>query len=109
MVENVNQIKSGIKISLGVSVKNPIKHSVYEKGYVKNSSVCACKINKYLKDNDYMKSFIYDSLIIHDEINDKKSTYKMDYYILHAFLLVNILLLMIVIICYYCIKHQSKQ
>ena len=40
---------------------------------------------------------------------DKKETYKMNYYILHTFLLVTLLLLIMVTICYYCIKHQSKQ
>ena len=41
--------------------------------------------------------------------NDKKTIHKMDYYILHTFLLVTIMLLKIATICYYCIQHRSKQ
>ena len=59
-----------------------------------------------------MKCYIDNSVIICDEIIDtphtvsinsdiNKTKYKMDYYILHTFLLVTILLLNIVIICYH--------
>ena len=41
--------------------------------------------------------------------NDKKPIYTLDYYILHTFLLVTILLLIIADICYYSIKHWLKQ
>ena len=65
-----------------------------------------------------MKSFIDNSVITCDEIidtaetmpinsNDKKATYKMDYYIWHTFLLVTILLLKIVIIT--VIISQNKK
>ena len=40
---------------------------------------------------------------------NKKVIYKMDYYMLHTFLLVTTLLLIIGSTCYYCIKHQPKQ
>ena len=36
-------------------------------------------------------------------------TYKLVYFILHTFLLVTMLLLIIAIICYYCIKHRLQQ
>ena len=67
-----------------------------------------------------MKSLIVDSVITCDEVigtldtvpinsNDEKATYKVDYYILHIFLLVTILILVIVTICYYCIKDRIKE
>ena len=40
--------------------------------------------------------------------NDKKATYKANYYILDTFLLITILLLIIVPICYYFIKDTSS-
>ena len=39
----------------------------------------------------------------------KKVRYKMDYYILHTFLLVTILLFIMAHICYHYIKYRSKQ
>ena len=67
-----------------------------------------------------MKSLIDDSLITCYEIvdtpetvpiylNDKKARYKEDYYIFHTFLLATILLLIIVTICYHCLKNWVKQ
>ena len=41
--------------------------------------------------------------------DDKKVRYKMVCYILNTFLLVNILLFIIAIICYHYTKHRSKQ
>ena len=41
--------------------------------------------------------------------DDKKVRYKMNSYILHTFLLVNLLLLIIAIICDHYIKYSSKQ
>ena len=38
-----------------------------------------------------------------------KTQHRMDYYILRAFVLVAIILLIIGTICYYCIKHHSEQ
>ena len=67
-----------------------------------------------------MKGLIVDSVITCDEVigtldtvpinsNDKKATYKVDYHILHTFLLVTILILIIVIICYFYIKDRIKE
>ena len=64
-----------------------------------------------------MKSNIHYSVINFDEIidtldavpmnyNNKKERYKIEYYILHTFLLVTIILLIIATICYYCIKKD---
>ena len=41
--------------------------------------------------------------------NNKNITYRMNCYILPPISLVTTLLLNIVIICYYCMKHRSKQ
>ena len=46
MVENVNQIKSGITIKIGVSAKRIRKH-VCEKYYIWNPSICTCKNGNY--------------------------------------------------------------
>ena len=77
------------------------------------------KIDEYLKNYTYMKSQIFDSVITCDEIldiqdyvensNDRNVMCKMDYYIPHTLLSVAILLLTIVTICYYFIKHRLKQ
>ena len=85
-----------------------------------NTSTCVFKIDEYLKNYGYMKSFINASFCECDEIvgmpetvstsfNDMTTTYNMNYYILHPFLLVTILLSVIITICYYCIKHWLKQ
>lgn len=77
------------------------------------------KIDEYLKNYTYMKSQIFDSVITCDEIldiqdyvensNDRNVMCKMDYYIPYTLLSVAILLLTIVTICYYFIKHRLKQ
>lgn len=41
--------------------------------------------------------------------DNKKVSYKMDYYILYRFLLVTMLLFIVVIISYHYAKHRSKQ
>ena len=71
----------------------------------------------------YLKSIADDSKIACDEIKnatDSASTnvltnlhnktlrYKMDCYILHTVLLLNILLCIITIICFHSAKHRSK-
>ena len=100
--------------------KYRIKHRVYEKDYVWDSGTCACEINEYLKNYDYMKNIIDGSVSTCDEIintpetmsinsSNKSITYKMDCYILSPILLVTVLLLNIVIICYYCIKHRQNK
>ena len=47
MVENVTQIKRGIKINVGTSVKIKKKHRVYEKDYIWNHATFSYKNVKY--------------------------------------------------------------
>ena len=47
MVENVTQIKRGIKINVGTSVKIKKKHRVYEKDYIWNPATFSYKNVKY--------------------------------------------------------------
>ena len=61
MVENVTQIKSGIMISVGVSVKIR-KIIVYGKNCIWNPATCNCKYGKYVG------SIIVNSAVICDEI-----------------------------------------
>ena len=67
-----------------------------------------------------MKSLINASFFACDEIvegqetastsfNDYKATYKMNYYYLHTFLLITIMLSIIISICYCCVKDWLKQ
>lgn len=82
-----------------------------------NPNTCVCDCDKHFKIDEYLNictcvKSITDGLVITcDEVvntsgtilvnsNDKKETYKMNYYILHTFLLVTILFLIIVTICY---------
>ena len=43
MVENLTQIKSGIMINVGASVKIQ-KHLICEKFYIWNPATCSCKM-----------------------------------------------------------------
>ena len=61
MVENVIQIRSGITINVGASVKNII---YVKKNYIQNPDTCSSKDGKYLA------SIIDDSVILCDEIID---------------------------------------
>ena len=45
---NIIQIKSGITINVGASVKIKKKHCVCEKDYIWNSVTCSCQNGKYL-------------------------------------------------------------
>ena len=95
--------------------KYPIKHRVFKKDYIWNPYTRSSETDEYLE------SITGDSVIICGEIidtsitapinfNDKKVTYKIDYYYnLHTYLLVVILLLINGTIWDYCIKHHSKQ
>ena len=62
MVENVIQIKSGITINVGASVKTKKKHRVCKKDYIWNPASCSCESGKY------STSIIDDSVITFDEI-----------------------------------------
>ena len=89
------------------------KRHVYEKDYVWNPATCNCENGKYLA------SIIDDSAIMCDVIieetvpinlNENKTNCKMqNFYILLAFLLITIALLIAVSIYCYLIKYRAKQ
>ena len=113
--ENIIQINGGIIINVDVSVKDII---YVRKKYVWNPATCNCENGKYLA------SVMDDSTIIYDEVikpydeeiktipinfNEKKVTCKtQNFYILPAFLLIIIALLIAVSIYYYLVKYQTK-
>ena len=100
-------------INVNVSVKS-IKSC--KKDYSWNPSTCICSNSRYLKSatNSASKN-VTNTLstnvtsIASQNSDDKKVRCKMDCYILHTFLLVNILLFIIAIICCHYTKHRSKQ
>ena len=90
------------------------KHHVFHKDYVRNPSTCNFENGKHLT------SIMNDSAITCNDIiepseeetnfNGKKATCKIqNIYILLAFLLITIPLLIAVSIYYYLIKYRSKQ
>ena len=114
MKRNVIQINGGMTINFNVRVKN-----VCEKDYVWNPSTCNCENWKYLA------SIMDDSAIMCDEIiepyhnetktiptnfNEEKTTCKrQNFYILPAFLLIAIALLIAISIYCDLIKYRTKQ
>ena len=72
MVGNETQDKNGKKCRF--ECKNHIRYCTYEEDYVWNPSTCACKcekdfeIGEYLKDLEYMKSLVDDTVVTCDEI-----------------------------------------
>ena len=111
-VENENPAKGGKMINVGVSAKKK-ENKINVKNIVWNLSTCSYENIEHLTNAT-------DSLVITCEgiINSwanvspyfhKKARYKMDCYILYAVLLVIILVLKIVVFCYHCVKHRSKQ
>ena len=68
IVEHVIQIKSGITINVGASVKIKKKHSVCKKRLYWSPGICCCKNSKYLA------SIISDSVITCDEIVEETKT-----------------------------------
>ena len=67
MVENVIQIKSGMTVNVGASVKIKL-HRVCEKDYIWNPATCSCENGKYLA------SVIDDSMIRCGEIIEMTKT-----------------------------------
>ena len=98
MVENVIQIKSGITINVGASVK---KHRACEKDYIWNPATCSCENGKYLA------SITDNSMTACDEIIEETGTVTTNFndknvicttknlYNLFAFLLITIALLLV--------------
>ena len=88
------------------------KDNIWEKDFICNPATCNCESEKYLA------SLMDDSAIICDEIidveetnfNEKNITCKtQNFYILLAFLLITIELLIAISIYCYLIKHRAKQ
>ena len=89
------------------------KHDIWEKDYIWNPSTCICEYGKY------SVSIMDDSMITCDEIieetvttnfNEKKSTCKtQNFYILLAFLLLTVALLIALSNCCCLIKYQAKK
>ena len=116
IVENVIQIKSAITINVIMNGKKRLNHTYTRKHYVWNPSTCACECDKIVrlmnswKNWTCTKSLIDDSVItchefvktvtmtVSVDFTNKKATCEMDYYILHAFLLVTII---VNIFCFY--------
>ena len=110
MEENVIQINGGITVNADVSVKNVI----CEKDYILNPSTCSCKNGKYLTNvmddleitfDDVIESYDKETKTILKKFNEKKVICKTpSFYILLAFLLITIVLLIAVSMYCYLIK-----
>ena len=86
-------------------------HHICEKDYVWNSATCNCENGKYLACIIDGSGIIYDEIIDVKEtnLNEKYITCKtQNFYILLAFLLIIIALLITVSIYCYLIKYQAK-
>ena len=100
-----------------------------KKGYSWNLSICTCENSRYSKgiaeisviacheiinatDSASTNVTIITSIKVRSNMitnyDDKTVKYKMNFYILHAILLVIILLFIIATICYHYAKHRSK-
>ena len=118
MVQNVIQIKRGIKINASVSVKTQKSIMCVKHIYIWNPATCGGK-------NDIYEGRINDvSIITCDETTDATKTVPTkstliksvptkttltNFYILLAFLLITVALLLAVSNYCYQIKHRSKQ
>ena len=115
MEGNVIQINGGIMINVNVSVKN----IMYVKKTVWNPATCSCENGKYLATimdksvimcDEVIESYDEETKLIPTNSNEKKPTYKMqNFYVLLAFLLITIALLIAVTIYCFLIKYQAKQ
>ena len=104
MVENVIQIKSGIVINVNVSVKNIIH--MKKKDYICNHASSSCENGKYLANilndsvitcDEIMESYNEETKSIPTNFNEKKIAGNTRiFYILLAFLLITIALLIAV-------------
>ena len=85
------------------------KHHTCEKDYVWNPATCNCENGKYLA--GIMDNIISDEIIEVKEtnFNEKNTACKaQNFYILFAFLLITIVLLIGISIYFYLIKHRGK-
>ena len=129
------QIKNGIIKHVNVNVIEIIEIRIeiifkHNKNYSWNLSICT------FDSSSYLKSIVNASIIMCDKIiyvmdilstnrlnalianvmsnvsinlNDKKVSYKINFYILHMVLLSIMLLFIIAVSCYHYAKHRSKQ
>ena len=115
MVKNVIHISGGITINVAVNVK---KHHICEKDYVWNPAICNFENGKFLArimDNSVIKcdkvieSYEEEIKTIPTNFNEKNVTRKtQSLYVLLAFLLITIALLITVSIYCYLIKYRVK-
>ena len=105
MVENVTRIKSGITISVGVSVKILKEHNSCEQDYILNPATSSGENGKYVG------SITEDSGNTSVEIipTTKISLTKTSFYTSLTFLLITIVLLIAVSAYCYLIKYKSKR
>ena len=105
MVENVTRIKSGITISVGVSVKILKEHNSCEQDYILNPATSRGENGKYVG------SITEDSGNTSVEIipTTKISLTKTSFYTSLTFLLITIVLLIAVSAYCYLIKYKSKR
>ena len=116
MKEIVIQITGEITIYINVSVKN----FMHVKVIVWNPATCSCENGKYLAsimDDQQLLAIMYYRVIRHRNKNfsntyfkEKKATFHtQNYYILIAFSLITIALLIVVNVHCYLIKYRAKQ
>ena len=114
------QIKSGTTKKCQCECKIPRKHYACEKNYIWNPSTCTCENDKYLENSTDDSVITCDETIepvksiptktVLPSFNKKGATCIIDnFYILLTFLLIFILLLTIVSIYGYHIKHRLKE
>ena len=114
--KNVIHINGGITINVDLSVKEP---HVCEKDYIWNPSTHSCENEKYLASimddsaimcDKVIESYDEETKTIPTNFNEKKATCEMqNFYILFAFLLITIAILIAISIYCYLIKYQTKQ
>ena len=115
MEKNVIHISEGITINVAVNVK---KHHICEKDYVWNPAICNCENGQFLasimddsviKCDKVIESYEEEINTIPTNFSEKNVTRKTkSFYVLLAFLLITIALLITVSIYCYLIKYQPK-
>ena len=115
MEKNVIHISGGITINVAVNVK---KHHICEKDYVWNPAICNCENGQFLasimddsviKCDKVIESYEEEINTIPTNFNEKNVTRKTkSFYVLLAFLLITIALLITVSIYCYLIKYRVK-
>ena len=114
IVQHVIQIKNAIMKHVNVNVKIILSCTCIceDRRYLKtiaNTSVVPC--DEIISVIDILSTKMINTIAVNVSINydDKKVRYKIDCYILHPVLLMNLLLLIIALMCYHYVKHRSKQ